>query len=218
MPKYAVRDKFCHPTMTPLNLDISFLPTTLDISGLTYIINYVTADEQKQLLKLIDQQTWALESVESKRRIQQHGYRYDYHNGILVAATYLGPLPAWAANIAKRIYSDRLISKLPDQLTVNEYKPGQGLTSHVDCVTCFGSMIATLSLGSSYVMEFTHIFTGEKRELLLLPGSLLVLKEEARYDWRHSVTPRDKDVYFGQEFVRSRRVAVTFREALFPYK
>jgi alkylated DNA repair dioxygenase AlkB len=110
------------------------------------------------------------------------------------------------------------MATVPDQVTVNEYEPGQGLTSHVDCVSCFGNTIITLSLGSSYVMEFTHSQTKEKTEILLLPGSLLVLQREARYAWQHSVSPRKIDKYKGQEFVRARRVALTFREALFPYK
>jgi len=204
--------------MTQINLETIRESDSLAIPGLTYIRDYINVDEQNQLLNFIDRQTWSLESVESTRRIQQHGYRYDYKNGVLVAATHLGLLPDWLHSIATRIHRDRLTTKIPDQATVNEYEPGQGLTSHVDCVTCFGNTIITLSLGSPYVMEFRHTQMREKRELLLLPGSLLVLKNEARYGWQHSVTPRAKDIYQGREIVRTRRVAVTFREALFPYK
>lgn len=191
---------------------------TLSIPGLTYIPNYISIDEQNQLLHAIDQQVWSLESLESRRRIQQHGYKYEYQNGILVACNYLGSLPDWANSIAQRLYRDRITTKVLDQVTVNEYEPGQGLRGHVDCVTCFGDTIITLSLGSSYVMNLMHLQTGEIRELLLLQGSLLVLKQEARYGWLHSVSPRYKDIYQGKEVVRSRRISMTFREALFPHK
>lgn len=204
--------------MTKLDVRNLSNSDVIAIPGLTYIPNYVNVDEQNQLLNVIDQQVWSLESIESKRRIQQHGYRYDYKNDILVSVSCLGSLPDWAQNIAKRLYSDRVTKTPLDQLTVNEYEPGQGLRSHVDCVTCFGNTIITLSLGSSYVMEFTHYHTKEKREILLLAGSLLVLQGEARYVWQHSVIPRYKDIYQGREFVRTRRVSLTFREALFPYK
>jgi alkylated DNA repair dioxygenase AlkB len=204
--------------MTPLNLEIVLDSETIAIPGLKYIPDYINIDEQNQLLGIIDQQIWSLESVEATRRIQQHGYRYDYQDGVLVESRYLGPLPNWTGSIARRLYSDRLTETLPDQVTVNEYEPGQGLTSHVDCVTCFGNTIITLSLGSSYVMEFTQPQTNETAEILLSPGSLLVLQKEARYVWEHSVSPRKKDEYKGKEFVRTRRVGVTFREALFPYK
>ena len=204
--------------MTKLNLENLSNFDVIAIPGLTYIPNYINVNEQNQLLNVIDQQVWSLESVESKRRIQQHGYRYDYKNGILVSAIYLGALPDWAQSIAKRLESDRITETALDQLTVNEYEPGQGLRSHVDCVTCFGNTIITLSLGSSYVMKLTHPHTKEHREILLLAGSLLVLQGEARYIWQHSVTACEKDIYQGREFVRSRRVSLTFREALFPHK
>lgn len=204
--------------MTQVELDIFQASETLTIPGLTYIPNYIGVTEQHQLLKEIDEQEWSIESLESTRRIQQHGYRYEYQNGVLVACNYLGALPDWAMRIAKQIYGDRLTPIILDQATVNEYEPGQGLRSHIDCVTCFGDTLITLSLGSPYMMEFTHSRTQEKRELLLLPGSLLVLKREARYIWLHGVRPRKKDTYQGRELIRSRRVALTFREAAFPHK
>jgi alkylated DNA repair dioxygenase AlkB len=204
--------------MTELNLGTVLELQPKAISGLTYIPNYINSLEHNQLLNEVDQQTWSIESVELTRRLQQHGYRYDYKNGILVSSSYVGPLPDWAQSLAKRLYRDGLMARVPDQLTVNEYEPGQGLTGHVDCVTCFGDTLATFSLGSSYVMEFTHTQTQETREILLSPGSVLVLQGEARYVWQHSVAHRKIDKYQGKEFIRTRRVALTFREALFPHK
>ena len=218
MQKFLVNAKDYQLAMTEIDFNIFQESETLTIPGLAYIPNYVDVQEQNQLFKAIDAQEWSIESVESTRRIQQHGYRYDYQNGILVACHYLGPLPDWAMRIAKQLYSDRFTEIILDQATVNEYEPGQGLRSHIDCVTCFGDTLITISLGSPYVMDFTHSQTQEKRELLLLPGSLLVLKGEARYVWQHGVMPRDRDIYRGQEFVRSRRVSLTFREAAFPHK
>ncbi|AFZ19593.1 alpha-ketoglutarate-dependent dioxygenase AlkB [Allocoleopsis franciscana] len=218
MQNFLMKATDCQLDMTKLDLDIFQESETLTIPGLTYIPNYVDVQQQNQLLKEIDEQEWSIESLESARRIQQHGYRYEYQNGILVACNYLGDLPDWAMQIAKGLYGDRLTEIILDQVTVNEYEPGQGLRSHIDCVTCFGDTLITLSLGSPYMMEFTHSQTQERRELLLLPGSLLVLKGEARYVWQHGVMPRDRDSYQGREFIRSRRVSITFREAAFPYK
>jgi alkylated DNA repair dioxygenase AlkB len=203
---------------TKLDLRIICESEELKIPGLKYIPRYISVDQQNQLIDVIDQQVWAIESIESKRRLQQHGYRYDYKNGFLAASTYIGDLPDWASRLASRLLDDGLTAAVPDQATVNEYYPGQGLTSHVDCVSCFGDTIITLSLGGSCVMEFTHSQTQEKREILLLPGSLLVLQREARYLWQHSVAALNRDKYKGREFVRSRRVSITFREAAFPHK
>lgn len=204
--------------ITQLNLETIPAPEPKTISGLKYIPDYIKIDEQNQLLDIIDQQEWAIESFESKRRLQQHGFRYEYENGILVASTYLGRLPDWASSIATRLYEDSLTAKVLDQATVNEYYPGQGLRGHVDCTTCFGNIIVTVSLGGYCVMDFTHSQTQEKTQFLLEPGSLLILQGESRYVWYHSVTAREVDTYQGREFVRTRRVSLTLREALFPHK
>lgn len=206
--------------MTTVKLDLETIqePETKAIPGLKYIPDYINADEQNQLLNTIDQQEWSIESFESKRRLQQHGFRYEYENGILVVSTYLGPLPDWASSIATRLYEDGLTTKVLDQATVNEYYPGQSLRGHIDCTTCFGNMIVTLSLGSYCVMDFTHSQTQEKTQILLEPGSLLALQGEARYVWIHSISSRNVDTYKGREFVRTRRVSLTLREALFPHK
>ncbi|MCA1992374.1 MAG: alpha-ketoglutarate-dependent dioxygenase AlkB [Coleofasciculus sp. S288] len=185
------------------------------IIGLTYVPNYIDEDEQNQLLNIIDQQEW---STKLKRRVQQYGYRYEYQKGILASSSYLGELPDWAGCLAERLYSDRLTAQLPDQVIVNEYEPGQGITSHIDCIPCFGKTIISLSLGSPCVMEFIHSQTQGKAANLLLPGSLMVMQGAARYIWQHGIAARKKDLYEGREIIRTRRVSLTFREVLFPYK
>lgn len=199
------------------NSDLEILPEddAMRISGLTHIRDYINKDEQNKLLNIIDQAEW---SPILKRRVQHYGYRYEYKKGLLTSSSYLGALPDWSQSLAKKFSADGLAAKVPDQVIVNEYKPGQGITSHVDCVPCFGNTIISLSLGSSCVMDLTHCLTKEKVSLFLLPGSVLVLQRQARYDWEHSIAPRKKDKYQGKIFVRSRRLSVTFREVLFPYK
>jgi alkylated DNA repair dioxygenase AlkB len=206
--------------MIAKELHLGILPESeaLKIPGLTYIPNYINADEQNQLLDFVDQQPWAIDSAELTRRIQQHGYKLVYQKGVLVASCYLGSLPDWLGKTARRFVADGLTATVPEQVTINEYLPGQGIRSHIDCETCFGDTVMTLSLGSSCVMRFTHSQTKEKAEILLMPGSLLILKGAARYLWLHGVTARMTDIYEGKEFDRSRRVSLAFREVLFPHK
>lgn len=187
-----------------------FETETAEIPGLTYIPEYMPADEQRQLLDLIDQKPW---SGELKRRVQHYGYKYDYKKRA-VSLQYLGELPAWAKKLAGRLHQEGLPPQIPDQLIVNEYKPGQGIARHIDCVPCFGDTILSLSLGSACVMNFTHIPAGTKTALLLQPGSLLILQGEARYQWQHGIAPRQRDKYRGAEFARTRRVSLTFRTVL----
>lgn len=103
---------------------------------------------------------------------------------------------------------------LPDQVIINEYLPGQGITRHIDCVPCFGESVASLSLGSQCVMEFTHAKTGEKQQQQLDPRSIVVLAGEARYDWQHSIPQRKSDMWDGEKRMRGRRISLTFRTVI----
>ena len=203
------------PDETELGLEANLNSDAIQIPGLTYLPHYITVDDQNKLINIIDQQEW---STKSRRRVQHYGYRYDYKNGSLASSSYLGDLPDWAGRIAKRLWDDGLTTKVPDQVIINEYEPGQGITSHVDCVPCFGKTIISLSLGSSCVMDFTHSQIKQKASILLLPRSLVVMQGAARYEWQHSIAARKKDKYKGRELVRTCRVSMTFREVLFPYK
>jgi alkylated DNA repair dioxygenase AlkB len=183
------------------------------IPGLHYQAAYLTAAEQHQLLTAIDQQPWL---TDLKRRVQHYGYRYDYTRRTVDAAGYLGPLPAWSAPLRQRLLIDGWATHPLDQLIVNEYLPGQGIASHIDCVPCFGATILAISLGGACVMTFTRVSDGSQVSLLLEPGSLLVLTGAARYAWKHGIPARKTDMYQGQVLPRRRRISVTLRTIITP--
>jgi alkylated DNA repair dioxygenase AlkB len=185
------------------------------IPGLTYIPNYLSDDEQGRLINIIDRQEWVLRT---ERRVQHYGYRYDEKNGSLASTQYLGILPDWLQTLAQQFHETHLTPNLFDQVIVNEYQPGQGIINHIDCIPCFGNTIITLSLGSACVMDFTHSRTQERKAILLSPGSLLIFQKAARTLWQHGIAAHQVDSYQGKELVRTRRVSLTFREVLFPYK
>lgn len=164
------------------------------------------ADEQAHLLAAVDSQPW---QSDLRRRVQHYGYRYDYRARSVKPDMYLGPLPPWALALAQRLYSARIFSTPPDQLIVNEYEPGQGIAPHIDCVSCFGPVVASVSLGSTCIMELAR--DEESLALLLHPGSLLILAEDARFHWRHGIRARRSDLHAGLRWVRSRRISLTFR-------
>lgn len=180
------------------------------ISGLDVVPSFLTPDEQAALGLVIDQQPWL---ADLKRRVQHYGYRYNYSQRNVDAA-FLGPLPAWAAPLAQRLHQENYTPTLPDQLIINEYEPGQGIASHVDCVPCFDSVILSVSLLSACVMLFTHTASQAQMPVLLEPGSLLVMRGEARYGWKHGIAPRKSDLYQGRKIVRGRRLSLTFRKVL----
>jgi alkylated DNA repair dioxygenase AlkB len=181
------------------------------IPGLHYLPEFIGPAREQELLAVIDRQPWL---TELRRRVQHYGYRYDYKGRKVTPEMYLGPLPDWARALAEELRLRGLMPRTADQLIVNEYEPGQGIAPHVDCVPCFADTIASLTLGSSCLMEFTHVKTRAKIPLFLAARSLVVLTGEARYDWRHAIPGRKSDQHEGRSVARGRRVSLTFRNVL----
>jgi alkylated DNA repair dioxygenase AlkB len=180
----------------------------ITIPGLQYQPNYLDVFQQNRLLQKIDAQTW---STEIKRRVQHYGYKYDYRKRKIDNTMALGNLPDWLLEIAEKLQSEGFMSAVADQVIVNEYQPGQGISPHVDCEPCFGDTIASISLGSRCMIDFRHTTHKRHVPILLEPGSLLVFDGEARYHWTHGIVARAEDIYEGHSFKRGRRVSITFR-------
>ncbi len=181
------------------------------ISGLKYTPDFINAATEAALIQTIDAHPWI---TELKRRVQHYGWRYDYKARSVTNDLRIGVLPDWLQTYAVRLQQAGLFNETPDQVIINEYQPGQGISAHIDCVPCFADTIASLSLGSPCVMGFTHSKTGEKSSLLLEPRSLLVLSGDARYIWQHAIAGRKTDRRNGQIIQRTRRISLTFRKVL----
>jgi alkylated DNA repair dioxygenase AlkB len=185
--------------------------TIARISGLKYIPDFINEKEHEELWQAIYKEPWL---TDLKRRVQHYGWKYDYKSRSIDYSMFLGELPSWAKPIANRLYNSGYLPNMPDQLIINEYQPGQGITNHVDCEPCFGSTIITISLGSKCVMDFINIKTKEKIEVLLEPRSLAVLSEEARYNWSHGIAARKIDKFRNVKTDRQLRISMTFRNVI----
>lgn len=193
------------------------VPSAAAVPGLRYIADWLAPDAGAALLAGIDAASW---SAQLKRRVQHYGHRYDY--GRRAVATVAAdasqptapPLPVWARELAARLVDEGLLDREADQVIVNEYRPGQGISAHVDCVPCFGPVVAAISLGSSCLMDFTDPDDGTELAVPLAPGSLLVMAGPARYAWRHAIAARKSDPGAAGRIPRGRRVSVTFRTVL----
>jgi alkylated DNA repair dioxygenase AlkB len=94
------------------------------------------------------------------------------------------------------LVAEKITNRAFDQLLVNEYLPGQGIALHRDYEP-FDRTVVSLSLLSSCVMDFYHPARGRRESLLLEPRSLLVLCDEARYEWQHGIARRKTDRWHG---------------------
>jgi alkylated DNA repair dioxygenase AlkB len=169
--------------------------------------DFVSRAEERELLGKIDAASW---NRDLKRRVQQYGFRYDYKARAVSDRDRLGELPDWALEIAQRLVDCEYFASVPDQVIVNEYDPGQGISPHIDRTTCFGPTIASLSLGSDIVMDFIDE-TGKSGAVVLPRRSMLVLRGSSRAIWRHGIAHRRRDVINAETFARKRRVSLTFR-------
>jgi alkylated DNA repair dioxygenase AlkB len=187
------------------------MPYEYLISGLQYIPQYISTKEHNNFIEIIDENPWV---TELKRRVQHYGYKYDYKKRAISTDMKLGELPNWMQEFVSKLKNDKLISSFPDQAIINEYYPGQGISQHVDCVTCFSETIISLTLNSSCIMEFINIESRERKILFLEPCALVVMNGEVRYEWQHRIPARKKDLYKGEEIPRGRRVSLTFRNVI----
>ena len=199
-----MNQKFFQFTDCDIEQPVAPLKNFMGIPDLVYDESFLNPLEQSSLLHDIDAQPWR---DDLKRRVQHYGYRYDYKARKVDASMFLGVLPEFLALVTARLVSSGLMPVVPDQVIVNEYQPGQGISPHVDCEPCFGGTIATISLGSVYTMDFADTESDDTKSIRLELGSCLVFSKEARYRWKHGIKARMSD----DGIPRKRRVSMTFR-------
>ena len=96
----------------------------------------------------------------------------------------------------------RTASGVFNQMIVNQYAPGEGLTPHVD-LEAFADGVAVVSLRSTVVMDMyppgfepgtSHVPTNSNTvPVWLRPGDVLFLSRAARWEWAHGIAARDAD-------------------------
>ena len=185
---------------------------TTSIDGFRYVENYISEYQHDWLLAEIDKYEW-LDDL--KRRVQHYGFKYDYKARRVDMDMHIGELPEWLKRLSQKLHKDEHMPEVADQVIVNEYLPGQGIASHIDCEPCFKDTIVSLSLGSGCVMNFTNKFDKTKKiPVWLEPRSLVVLSGEARDKWLHGIPARKSDESNGHKYDRQRRVSLTFRKVI----
>lgn len=183
-----------------------------DIIGLELYPNFITLKEEQELMSSIDNSPWL---NDLKRRVQHYGYKYDYRARKIDNSLYLGELPDWSKIIYQKIIDLQIINFTPDQMIINEYEAGQGISSHIDCEPCFGDTIISISLGSTCILNFEReLNSRNKIGVFVEPRTLLVMKAESRYDWYHGIPQRKSDKFNNEITKRDRRVSITFRKVI----
>lgn len=178
------------------------------VPGLRYVPEFLLRPTELAVLAEVDSRPWL---PDLRRRVQHYGYKYDYKARSINHSMFVGKLPPFAIELGHALIEAKFLEQLPDQMIVNEYLPGQGISAHIDCVPCFQERIVTISLGSACEMEFIPKGKGRMTETITLePRSALLMSGEARRVWQHSIRARLTD--HGRR--RTRRVSLTFRNVV----
>jgi alkylated DNA repair dioxygenase AlkB len=171
------------------------------IPGLTYYANYIDGQLEAELIQRIDAEPW---DTTWKRRRQLYGRDYGKQT------RDRPPIPRWANVLVERLHDEGISERPFDQMLVNEYCPGQGISMHRDYLS-FDRTVVSLSLLSRCIMDFYLEEANLKASLLLEPRSLLILSDDARYKWQHGIAARKSDRWQHLILPRSRRLSITFR-------
>ena len=153
------------------------------------ILDYVDRDLEAKLIQLGKEITHF--NNQSGRYERQYGLLFvhdprevwplvDMHNS----------LPVLILRLVEDI--QEVLEQQVTQTIINGYLRGRGIRPHND-LHLFGRSVRSLSLGFPTVMRFKEAKLRDRPELQLpVPGrSLLVLRDEMRYDWNHGILDGD---------------------------
>lgn len=186
------------------------------IPGLHLFPNFITEDEEKDILAELDGATKSdqfLPWKPGKFNGQSSGKRWGVHCNLRDrrVGTAENPLPHFYHKLVlpklQRVV--QLKACMPNEANAIDYrrKKGDWLASHVDDRQLSKEPIANLSLAGDCYMTFKNERNkgGEPQRVLLPRRTLQVLTGKARYDYSHGI--RNEDL------LEDRRVSVTMRES-----
>lgn len=167
--------------------------TVMDIQGLFLIEDFITIEEEREIFEAVEKREW---HPLATRRVQHDGYEFIYGQNNVNPNNKLGPLPSWIVPCQKRLETET--DKVNganvglDQLTINDYNPGDGIPPHVDAIGPFCEAFAAISMCSGTVMNFRHP-NGTQKNVYLAPRSAIIFTGEGRLEWQHSIACRKMD-------------------------
>lgn len=182
------------------------------------IKDFITKEEEESLVQLFDLSNTENNPGHMKhRQVKHYGYEFNYSiNNVDKNNPLNDGIPKQCEFLFKRLEQTQFKEFKPDQLTVNHYKPGQGIPPHIDTHSAFEDPFMSLSLQSDVIMKFKR---GQKCLSVNLPRcSLAIISGESRYAWTHGITPRKIDIIAKSSglsaVIRGTRISLTFRKIL----
>lgn len=169
------------------------------VKGLYVWKEWLNKEKEQELLVQMEREIscsggW---SKELYRETKHFGARYDYKERTLKRDVQ--DIPQWLRdNVVDRVQTflhemwqrdesskkSKTLKKF-DQVIINKYKAGEGISPHMDHIKLFGGIVVTLSLGEQCDIVFTK--GNQSVSVCAQRGTLMIFTGEARYEWMHSL-------------------------------
>ena len=173
-------------------------------SGLILMSDFFTEEEEKALLKDIDNCEWK-DNRQKTRKVQIYG---PYHNSSYkIIPGKFSEHPEWARNLAKKVCDSvknenrfKLLDPKRCEIFVNQYEKLDELHYHFDHPKTYDENIYGISLNADSYVGFTK--NGDKHKVFIPKRSMYIMSGDSRYKCRHGI---DKG------WIDGRRLSITFR-------
>ena len=162
--------------------------------GLALYGEFITASEEQLLVTRFSAGSPPNAKPRDTQRQSIKRYGSDKSYGSYMLAD---TIPAYLQALCDRLLETKLVSVLPDSVSINEYLKGQHIPPHIDNPAS-GRVVTVLSVESPATMIF--IRGVDTFSVVLPPRSLVQIQDEIRNDWKHAIEP-----------VASRRYSLVFR-------
>tara|TARA_B100001093_G_C26779961_1_gene994138 strand:+ start:125 stop:670 length:546 start_codon:yes stop_codon:yes gene_type:complete len=179
------------------------------INGLSIVKDFISVDEENKLLSIVKNLEW---NGTLLRKSKHFGYNYNYKTKTITREDYLGSLPDWIEPYIKKMIIKGLIHKDPNQITVNRYLPGEGISPHIDVTSIFDNQLYSISLGSGCNMNFKK--DDEYHSYYLPSRAFMLMENDARYKYKHSIKRDTCDIVDNKTVYRETRYSITFRNVI----
>ncbi|KJV07143.1 alpha-ketoglutarate-dependent dioxygenase AlkB family protein [Methylocucumis oryzae] len=187
--------------------------TALSCPELRLIDGFYDAAESAQIYQLLHGQDWPENRyiVAGRQfilpRLQtwhaDPGIRYSYSNNLLETRS-------WTPLLLKiRVQIEAFLQVSFNSVLVNLYRNGEDYVGwHCDNEAELGEqpLIASLTFGATRPLQFRHKQTGQRGQVLLPSGSLLVMQPNFQHHWLHSIPPEPN--------LMTGRINLTFRNVV----
>jgi len=197
---------------------------TTEVPGLFIYPDAISTSRSRQILNILESDSFREymspvpgfggKTSEKSRRVAHFGWYYSYKSKSVASRAPQFPTDLddlIKGPISEVLTHSRLPESLLNQIIVNRYLPGQGISAHVDLLS-FGPIIVSATFGSGRVMRFTHPTLKTKVDVYTPEGSVYIMSGDARNVWKHEMPGRISDNVEGVGRVsRGTTFSVTFR-------